>query len=394
MRHMWKSSNGIIICALAAAACTAGAAYVAFAQGPGGGETRPQAVQAISQVFRGFLASNNIAEASLWVGRNGSAQLAAGNLGRVPDTVAPLATGSMSITGLCILQLLDSARLDRGATIQVLLPEFTATLDEPFRSINAASIRVEHLIQHTSGITFDATKDAAIFAAAAGSPRPDEAFARAALNQQLGGPGTTYALNNVNYAILGMIIKRITAEPYEAFCTRTVLTPRNVTARIAPGLQALEAFGGWEMSASSYAQFFFASYAPSALTSGAAQFFMNSLPTRPFMFSTRVNCETCNYGLGVMVMPVGEPRSGPTRRHDIFHHGDWSSTATTPREASFFAATYTNGMTVVLNYDRSVRSEALQESMRIAAYGADPPTAGGMERPASTEEQIRNILRK
>src|SRR5262245_29824947 len=212
---MRRSSYGIIIRTLAAAACTAGAAYVAFAQGPGGGEARPQAVQAISQVFRAFLASNNVAEASMWVGQNGRSQLAAGNLGRNTETVAPLATGSMSITALCILQLLNSARLDRDATIQVLLPEFTATLDEPFRSVNAASIRVVHLIQHTSGINFDATRDAAIFATAAASPRPDEAFARAALNRELPAPGSTYALNNVNYAILGMIIKRITAEPYE-----------------------------------------------------------------------------------------------------------------------------------------------------------------------------------
>src|SRR5262249_31556107 len=248
------------------------------------------------------------------------------------------------------------------------------------------------------GMNFDSTTDATIFATAAGSPNPDEAFARASLNREPGAsPATAYIPNNVNYAILGMIIKRITGEAYESFCTRTVLTPRGLTnARIAAGLRALEAFGGWEISARDYAQFFAAAYAPTALNSATALVFMNSLPSRPFLFSN--DCETCSYGLGVMVMPVGEPRSGPTSRHDVFHHGDWSSTATTPGEAGFLAASYTNGMVVALNSDRHVPTDAarhaLDVNMRIAAYAADPPTGARPPAPAAIEEQIRGIFRK
>jgi hypothetical protein len=47
------------------------------------------------------------------------------------------------------------------------------------------------------------------------------------------------------------------------------------------------------------------------------------------------------------------PGHWPLSRHNLFHHGDWSNTFTTPREfASFAAAWTTTDFTAVVIHDR------------------------------------------
>jgi hypothetical protein len=88
-------------------------------------------------------------------------------------------------------------------------------------------------------------------------------------------------------------------------------------------------------------------------------------------------CPGCNYGLGVLVRPVGADTLSPIVPYNTWHFGHWpTSTVTTPREFGAFAARWTtNGFTVVVIYDRGVSDAArtaLDTSLFNAAGTPDP----------------------
>jgi CubicO group peptidase (beta-lactamase class C family) len=167
----------------------------------------------------------------------------------------------------------------------------------------------------------------------------DEAFAKAQLAQNLNRvPGTgVYDYNNVNYTLLGMIIKQVTGQTYEAYCTQTVLTPHNFSAvRIGAGTPAMGAFGGWEMSVEQYADFIYMHY-HNKMSVGAEAFMQASFAAQ--------------YGLGVQLKKTPKGRN-------IWHTGNWpggtspASSPTTPKEFSSYFALWDNELLVVAAHDK------------------------------------------
>jgi CubicO group peptidase (beta-lactamase class C family) len=318
--------------------------------------------------FQAWARDNKVPNASFVATQNAQEVISTGWGSWNPNTIAPIASNSKAITAQCILTLINAHKLDMGSTVQQLLPAFTKTLDPNFQ-FNAASVRVEGLLRHASGLNFDPTQGSN-FGTGATNANPDQVFARQALNRTLSGVGTTYFYNNTNYAILGLIIKTITGQSYESYCKSAVLTPNGApNARIGAGVRAMEAFGGWEISAHEYSNFYVRAFDRKRLDSnGVAGVFMNSGPSPSFVIS---GCAGCNYGLGVIVVPVGTPATGPLARHNLFHHGDWSSTVTTPREfASFAAAWTTTGYTAVVIYDHHLPTDAGRNALDNALRNA------------------------
>jgi CubicO group peptidase (beta-lactamase class C family) len=249
-----------------------------------------------------------------------------------------------------------------------------------------------------SGMDFDSTKDAATFTAAAASDKPDEAFARAAFNRELAAPpGTRFIPNNVNYAMLGMIIKKVTGQPYETFCKDEALRGTVATTpRIASGLRILEAFAGWEMSATDFAHFFGFQYNPGRRQRSVTRDFFMDPPVGAFeRFTFSTACGDCSYALGFMIRPIsGTPGQGA--RYDIVQHGALSFPQTVPKQGGFFAALY-GGNVIVMNYDRNIDDasrQLLETSLRLAlATPEPPPPPAAPQPPASVEQQIRDLLR-
>jgi hypothetical protein len=191
-------------------------------------------------------------------------------------------------------------------------------------------------------------------------------------------------------------------------------------ARIGAGVRGMEAFGGWEMSVREYASFYTRAFLRSRIDGSVnASQLMNY---RPASFVIP-GCTGCYYGLGVIVVPIGDTQTRPNARHNLFHHGDWScptgsscNGATTPQEFASFAAMYDNiadfgrATYAFVIYDRHVSDPArvnLDDTLRNAVSAPDPTTAAsgrGSAVPAApptaavpaaplTQEQVNSILR-
>jgi CubicO group peptidase (beta-lactamase class C family) len=327
--------------------------------------------------FEAWARDNSIPNASMAVMRGGQLIGTWGWGSWNVDTVAAVASLSKAITATCMMALIEErpAAIDEGRTIAQVLPEFTRTLD-PTLVVGVNSIRVRDLIRHQSGLMLDPPQRDADFARYARMANPDEAMARDALNANGNRFAPTYQYNNINYAILSLMIKKVSGESYEAYCKRKVLTPNGApTARIGAGLRAMEAFGGWEISAREYASFYHNTLGYAALLrSQRSQSFMVTSP--PPSITVIPGCPGCNYGLGVLLRPVGADTLSPTVPYNTWHFGHWpTSTVTTPREFGAYAARWTNGYVVVVIYDKGItdaQRQSLDNNLFAAANTPDP----------------------
>jgi CubicO group peptidase (beta-lactamase class C family) len=172
------------------------------------------------------------------------------------DTHRPIASTSKAITAICIQFMLDGGQLRLDQDVRYLGTDFSNQILSAFQG-RVAQVTVEDLFRHTSGFTVDPTQGAS-FATGAFQPNPAEWFALQAFNNAtFGTPGAVYNYNNVNYDILGLIIRRGLSQSYEDACRQNVLQRHGVTGRIPPGsgFNALGAHGGWEISANELYRF-------------------------------------------------------------------------------------------------------------------------------------------
>jgi CubicO group peptidase (beta-lactamase class C family) len=333
-----------------------------------------QTTLALSAAFDQWVTLNNIPHASMVVTENGGLFAMGVHGGWTIDTIAPIASLSKAITAICIMTLIDANQIAFADTVQKLLPTFTGTIDAAFRP-NAGLITVEHLLRHTSGFAVDPVQNQ--YSTGAADAHPDQWFARQAFNQALANtPGTAYSYSDTNYALLGLIIKTATGETYENYCKRTVLTPRGaVNAIIASGNSAMEAFGGWSISALEYSKFYIRAFDRDSLSDQAKDFMDKAFDS---------SCTVCNYGLGVLVTPMlhivhyAPGKVVPLQTYDLLHTGDWKNSGTTPTQFSSVASYWNHGFTAVVITDQFANDGltgilgALSESSRIATFATSP----------------------
>jgi CubicO group peptidase (beta-lactamase class C family) len=349
----------------------------------------PPGVNAMVQAFQSWASNNGIGNSALVISRDG-AELAASSVGSwTPDTVAPIASTSKAITGLCIMALADQGRIALTDSIgRHLSTGFVDSLTATGRT-NAGQITIEQLLRHTSGFqgngnaTPPREPTQAQYAAGAADAHPDQWFSRQVLDRALlTTPGTTFAYANVNYALLSVVIENVTGETYENFCRRTVLAPHGAgNAVIVAGNAAMGAFGGWSISAREYSNFYSRGFLRSALSQNAADFMDRALDA---------TCgAACSYGLGVFVVPAGysvgiatvplaagkPPALLPVFHTDLApyelnHNGDWSSSDTTPNQFSSFAIYWSNGVSAVMICDRGNIGAALGNFYAVMSAAA------------------------
>ncbi|MFJ2033504.1 serine hydrolase domain-containing protein [Streptosporangium sp. NPDC087985] len=305
----------------------------------------------VNAALRQWMSANRVSNAGLAVMRDNQLVGSFGYNEMSAETPANVASLSKSITAVCLMSLIDNGRLRFDTQLRALPRSFRRATG-PWSSRAVGNITIEQLLRHTSGITFDPTQSGLAGIPNAGSS--DVILIRRALARPLGTSPASEVYNNINYAILGLVIQTITREPYESYCQRTALAPRGAQGSIGSGTRAMGAFGGWQISAVDYAMFARA-YDPRArLLSPAGHRFIRALttPGKP------------TASLGMYVVPTA---SG----YNLFHFGNWSSTATTPQQFSAFFAMWDNGIAVVVTYDRNLTvaaRNALDNTLRQAAY--------------------------
>lgn len=135
-----------------------------------------------------------------------------------PETQFDLASVSKQMTAIAILKLVEQGQLNVDDPISDYLPEFEdADPDNP--------VLIRHLLYHTSGLE-DYTGGA--------WEGSDEEFANLTLETHLTWlidqdpveePGVAYEYNNSGYALLALIVQRVSGKPFVSFMQTEIFQP-------------------------------------------------------------------------------------------------------------------------------------------------------------------------
>ncbi|GAA3078553.1 serine hydrolase domain-containing protein [Streptomyces roseofulvus] len=227
--------------ALLAAALVLGVAAGPLTLAPAFAEPAPPAAAApagpdLSAVIAGLPRADATAALVRIGGTEGSWAGSAGvhdlESGAAADPAARFRAGSVTkvFTAATVLQLASEGRIDLDRTARSYLPELI-----PGRY---ATVTVRQLLNHTHGIP------------AAGMPgetveewyerrfevhEPEEVVRRATAKAREFRPGTRQHYLNIGYTIAGLIVERVTGDPYEEQLERRILRPLGLRDTYSPG---------------------------------------------------------------------------------------------------------------------------------------------------------------
>ena len=202
--------------------------------------------------WRSWMAANDVTEGAMVVLMPDGAMHRAG-LDRATDASAPVASLSKAITGMCMDIVLQEQGLGWYTSLGDIAPQMSAlrVTPQPWNQ----DITLAALVNHTSGLAPDLTQGTmgSDLHGALGLHRRTASEALREENMQ--GTPREYFYNNTNYAVLGVAIEALTGQSYGDACMERVVTPAGVTDAVIHGaMGSRSSFGGWEMSAESYAR--------------------------------------------------------------------------------------------------------------------------------------------
>ena len=160
-------------------------------------------------------------DGACWAGAIGFADVRDSRAATV-NTTFHLFSGTKLYTAAAVTLLSDRGLLDLDAPAAEYVPG--VTLEHP--------VTIRQLCSHSSGLRD--TLRAFLSAHRTGEPTPSAADALH--RYQLRGskaPGGKAAYRNVNYALLGEIVTRVSGRPYESFVQEELLTPLSATLSFA-----------------------------------------------------------------------------------------------------------------------------------------------------------------
>ncbi|MEP3845341.1 MAG: serine hydrolase domain-containing protein [Paracoccaceae bacterium] len=264
-------------------------------------------------------------------------QVASLDGGLKPDTLAELASVSKSITALCAASLIEDGVLAFTDTVLGLLGRGPDT-------------SVASLITHSSGLVDDVTQS--LMLRTLDKPKDSAPDVLNAIGPA-DGPDGVYAHNNVNYALLGLLIEDAANAPYEDTCRQHVLDPAGVTGMASPRSGASLSWGGWHMLPSDY------------VTLHSYWFSMQTdMGSDPFAYPHVEVVDGVYYGLGTFFR---KSRSG----HNFWHQGALCMPGRL--NIGSFAVTWQSEWSVFVSYDKCVDWNAMTDldlALGQAAYGA------------------------
>lgn len=122
---------------------------------------------------------------------------------------------------LGVLRLISEDKLTLDTPLQQVLPELAVR--NPW--LASDPVRIRHLLAHTSGLD-----NVRFWQAFSLKPAPDTPLAEAFdgggnLLRVRTRPGSRYAYSNMGYGLLGMVIERVTGQPYERYLDAQLLQP-------------------------------------------------------------------------------------------------------------------------------------------------------------------------
>ncbi|UQV43550.1 beta-lactamase family protein [Janthinobacterium lividum] len=155
--------------------------------------------------------------------RTGAAGLrdAARHMPMQADTRVQVGSVGKVALALGVLRLISEDRLTLDTPLQQVLPEMA--LKNPWQASDP--VRIRHLLAHTSGLD-----NVRFWQAFSLNPAPDTPLAAAFdggrnLLRVRARPGSRYAYSNMGYGLLGMVIEKVTGQPYERYLDAQLLQP-------------------------------------------------------------------------------------------------------------------------------------------------------------------------
>jgi N-acyl-D-amino-acid deacylase len=160
------------------------------------------------------------------------------------DALFRIASISKPITSAAILKLVEQGRLSLDDRAVTRLPELDPGVSGDVR---IRDVTIRQLLQHTAGWDRDLSGDPMLLpigaARAVGAPAPASAATVVAYMRTRPldfAPGARYAYSNFGYAVLGLIVERVTGQAYDAFVRQSVLQPAGVTRMVLGRTRAAE----------------------------------------------------------------------------------------------------------------------------------------------------------
>ncbi|PVX36985.1 serine hydrolase domain-containing protein [Janthinobacterium sp. 78] len=137
------------------------------------------------------------------------------------DTRVQVGSVGKVALALGVLRLVSEDRLTLDTPLQQVLPELA--LKNPWQASDP--VRIRHLLAHTSGLD-----NVRFWQAFSLNPAPQTPLAAAfdggrSLLRVRARPGSRYAYSNMGYGLLGMVIEKVTGQPYERYLDAQLLQP-------------------------------------------------------------------------------------------------------------------------------------------------------------------------
>jgi CubicO group peptidase (beta-lactamase class C family) len=219
-------------------------------------QSDPQADRIIA-AFKDWTTRHSVPNASIAIMRGYDLVGSYGKGSYSASAPAPVASLSKAITAVAIAKLVNAGKITFTTPINKPLSSFFRT-NKP-KDKRVPGITVGQLLTHSGGITYDpsqASQGGEILLLPHNQTNLSKQ-AQIAFTKNLGAaPGSRYYYNNMNYAVLGLIIETLTRKTYEKYCLNEVLTPLGITkASLNPSWRVMSSWGGWKISANDYARF-------------------------------------------------------------------------------------------------------------------------------------------
>jgi CubicO group peptidase (beta-lactamase class C family) len=196
----------------------------------------PQRIALVAQLAEGWVRNGIHPSLVVLVARRGVIVLheAYGRFGPGPespplscDTIFPITSLTKPITATAVMQLVEDGTVGLNRPVQDYVPEFAGTGKE--------QIMVHHLLTHTSGLNDDdLAAHVATRTGIAPALLPEQTAARPTLQEYLEprydgplskAPGAEMSYSNMNHALLGEILRRVSGESIAQFARDRIFGP-------------------------------------------------------------------------------------------------------------------------------------------------------------------------
>jgi len=138
------------------------------------------------------------------------------NIPNAPDTKFRLGSITKQFTATLIMQLVEQGKIDLHAPVTHYLPDYPARTGD--------KITIHHLLNHTSGIP--GYTETPAFGQKARDPYTPAEFIKTFSGLDLFfEPGTRFSYSNSGYFLLGVILEKITGQPYEKLLRERIFDP-------------------------------------------------------------------------------------------------------------------------------------------------------------------------